>query len=139
MPQKGITFDGCVKLALEDDSVNNIKKGDVLGKYTLPDTWHAVTEPTVIDKTDNSDSTYVIMGITQIIDRNPFSFDKVTIDQFEKRQSKLIVLDGNDLNNTIPVYAINLPHPLPYGAHSLYVEWDKLQKDSNCTWEGSQM
>jgi hypothetical protein len=132
MPQEGITFDGCVKLALEDDLVNNIKKGDVLGKYTLPDTWHAVTEPTVIDKTDsNGNSTYVIMGITQIIDRTPLSIDKVTIDQFEQRQSKLIIVDGDDLNNPIPVYAINLPRPLPYGLHSLYVEWDKLQPNNN--------
>jgi Retinal pigment epithelial membrane protein len=125
MPQEGIMFDGCVKLALEDDTKKGVKKGDLLGKYTLPDTWHAVTEPTVIDKTDGSGE-YVIMGVTQIIDHSP-TCTEVKEDHFFRR-SRLIVLDGDQLDGK-PVYSLNLPRPLPYGLHSLYLEWDKLKKD----------
>ena len=35
-PKTGVLLDGVVRLALEDDTTNGVKAGDILGRFDLP-------------------------------------------------------------------------------------------------------
>jgi Retinal pigment epithelial membrane protein len=114
--------DGCVKLALSDDATKGVRKGDIIGKFELPKSWYGVTEATVVDKV-NGRGQYVIIGATQILDTTPCAL-YIAEEQFV-RKSKLFILDGEKMEK--PVYSLDLPYVLPYGLHSLYLDWDQLQ------------
>jgi hypothetical protein len=116
-------FDGVIKYALIDDESKGIKKGDVIGQYKLPESWYCVTEPTVVRKTTGNGH-YVLLGATKVIDQSPTSGSQLNKEDFI-RQSRLLVLDGDQLDKA--VFSLDLPSVVPYGLHSLFIEWDKLQ------------
>ena len=82
--------DGVVKFALRDDTTKGVTKGDVIGRYQLPDSWHCVTEPIVVRKTTGTGN-YIILGTTKVVDLTP---DATTINEDDFiRKSKVIILD----------------------------------------------
>jgi carotenoid cleavage dioxygenase len=112
-PREGIKLDGIVKFSLRDDG--DVKKGDVVGQFTLPDSWYAVSEPTVVPKTDGSGA-YVLLIATQV--RREEINDSL--------HSQVLVLDGDRLDYG-PLYALNLPYNVPYGLHSAFIDWNKMK------------
>ena len=93
-PAEGILLDGIVKFALKDNDVTGNKKGDVVGRFTLPENWYSVSEPTVVKKRDDK-GTYVVMIATQV--PKGVSFQQVATGAARLR-SQVLVLDGDDLN-----------------------------------------
>lgn len=118
---------GVVKLALQNDELRRIRKGDVLSKYTLPQNWHSVSEPTVVRKINGGTGTYVIFVATRVIDKSPSS--PVTAEAMREAdfsmKSKVIVLDGDRLDEV--VFAWDLPYRVPYGLHSMFLDWEKMK------------
>ena len=106
-PQVGITLDGVAKFALSDS-----EKGRVVSRYTLPDGWYGVSEPTVVPKKD-SDGCYISIIATQVPSSNSVM-----------KTSRVFLLDGDDLSR--PVWEADVPVPMPYGLHSSYVAWENL-------------
>ena len=122
-PAEGILLDGIVKFALKDNDVTGTKKGDVVGRFTLPDTWYSVSEPTVVKKRDDETGTYVLMIATQVPEG--ISFQQVATGAARLR-SQVLVLDGDDLNCG-PVCTLDLPFHVPYGLHSAFLKWEKMK------------
>ena len=113
-PEEGILIDGVVKLALTGPQA-----GAAVDKYTLPETFYAVSEPTVVPKT-SGDGVYVLLIATQVPE-NDMPFQDAAVSS----KSRLLVLDGADLKAG-PVTCIELPQRVPYGLHSLFVEWKDM-------------
>ncbi|GKY90763.1 hypothetical protein MPSEU_000049200 [Mayamaea pseudoterrestris] len=107
-PKVGITLDGVVKLSLSGDD-----NGRVLSRYTLPQRWYGVSEPTVVPKKD-SEGCYVFVVATQVPLEAPTNMET----------SRVILLDGDDLSRV--VWEAELPFTVPYGLHSSYIPWDEL-------------
>lgn len=126
-PQEGIIFDGIIKLALQNDKLRGIRKGDVIGRYVLPKNWYCVSEPTVVPKTSGT-GTYILIVATWIVDKSPAS-TTVTMDAIEEgfssMKSRLIVLDGDKVDKV--VFALDLPYHVPCGLHSMFLDWDKMK------------
>jgi Retinal pigment epithelial membrane protein len=119
-------FDGVVKLALEDNDKKDIRKGDVVGKFVLPQNWHCVSEPTIVRKTNGVDGNYVLLIATQVTDHVPSSTSTVEIvDSDFSMKSKVVVLDGDNLDKV--VFALDLPYKIPYGLHSMFLDWDNMK------------
>jgi Retinal pigment epithelial membrane protein len=119
-------FDGVVKLALENDYANDVRKGDVVGKFVLPQNWHCVSEPTIVRKINGVDGVYVLLIATQVIDHVPSSPSTLEIvDSDFTMKSKVVVLDGNKLEKV--VFALDLPYKIPYGLHSMFLDWDNMK------------
>ena len=117
-PQQGILLDGIKKLTLTDNE--NAQKGDVVGQYILPEDWYSVSEPTVVPKTNKSGE-YVLLLATYV----PNGTSWQSRDDLKALKSQILLLDGDRLEMGT-VWAANLPYHIPYGLHSLFVEWDML-------------
>lgn len=124
-PKEGMAPGGIAKFALKDDKSKGIVKGDVVGLYKSPDRWFPVSEPTVVPKQgdDCEKGEYVLMIATHVPEGT--SWTDVAKDN-EACQSKVFVLDGDDLSAG-PIFSSVLPDRVPYGLHSAFVEWDKLE------------
>lgn len=128
-PEEGILLAGVVKFALEDNEASGVTKGDVLGTFSLPDTWYAVSEPTVVAKQRGSDEerggVYILLIATQVTDEALSQYSWERHEDLALR-SQMLIFDGNDLDAG-PVYALDLPYHVPYGLHSSFLEWDKMK------------
>lgn len=120
-PQSGVTLDGVVEFALEDDG--NLVAGDVANRYDLPAGWHFVSEPTTVDKT-SGDGHYLLVIATYVppVDENYLSVAK----DGQSMKSQLLILDGECISNG-PVTIVDLPKHVNYGLHSEFVDWDILE------------
>ena len=119
-PGQGILLDGISKLALADN--DDFKKGDVVGRYVLPDDWYSVSEPTLVPKKGKDNGEYVLMIATKA----PKGTSWQNKEDLAALKSQVLVLDGGRLADG-PVWSADLPHHVPYGLHSCFVEWDKMQ------------
>jgi carotenoid cleavage dioxygenase-like enzyme len=119
-PGEGILIDGVVKFALQSSETQ--KKGDVLGKFTLPADWYAVSEPTVIPK-KGKDGVYILMMATNVPTEATNRINIAT--KPNVLRSQLLVLDGDSLSSG-PVYATETPFHVPYGLHSSFLDWEKM-------------
>ena len=121
-PKEGVVFDGVVKLAATD--MDGHQKGDVIGRFSLPGRWYAVSESTVIPKENEQGGEYVAVIATNIP-------ESVTWQDVEKdpsmAESQVIILDGADLESG-PIYTATLPYMVPYGLHSGYFGWESILK-----------
>jgi carotenoid cleavage dioxygenase-like enzyme len=125
-PSEGILLESVVKFALQNDDLNNVVKGDVMGEYTLPPGWYGVTEPTVVPKTNRHGVYVTVVGTrapSKDADRVPLWDD---IARKNVMKSRIFVLDGDQLDDG-PVWEIDLPFHMPYGLHSSFVEWKVLK------------
>lgn len=118
-PAQGILLDGVSKLALRDQ--DGVKKGDVAGRFVLPDDWYSVSEPTLVAKKGKEGGEYVLMIATHA----PKGTSWKSKADMAKLKSQVLLLDGDRLEDG-PVWTADLPHHVPYGLHSSFVEWDKL-------------
>jgi carotenoid cleavage dioxygenase-like enzyme len=105
-PVIGSALAGVTKLSLLDGS-----NGDVVDAYAFPEDWMAVSEPTVIPKTDGAGE-YIVMVATNAPESGNL-------------QSKVVILDGDALSKG-PVWTGHLPQHMHYGLHSLYVNWESM-------------
>ena len=121
-PQEGIVLDSIVKQSLVDVPEKGIKKGDVTGRFTAPDGYYVVTEPSLVPKEGDSSGVYMVVVATQVPEPVP-SWDDIAEKNVLK--SRVFVLDGEDMNAG-PVWEFDLPYHVGYGLHSAFVEWDKL-------------
>lgn len=118
-PGQGILLDGVSKLALVDQ--NGMKKGDVVGRYVLPEDWYAVSEPTLVPKKGKASGEYVLMIATNAAKGTSWQSEQ----DMAALKSQVLLLDGDRLEAG-PVWSCDLPHHVPYGLHSCFVEWDTL-------------
>ena len=119
-PSQGILLDGISKLALSDQ--NGVKKGDVIGRYVLPEDWYSVSEPTLVPKRGRSSGEYVLMIATN----TPKGTSWESKEDLAKLKSQVLLLDGDRLEDG-PVWSADLPHHVPYGLHSCFLEWNTLR------------
>lgn len=125
-PVEGLLFDGIVKFALKDDTATGTRKGDVVGRFTLPENWYSVSEPTVVPKQkgpEKLNGSYVLMIATHVMKE---TISQPIDDKEIPFQSHVLVLDGDNIDAG-PVCAIELPYPVTYGLHSSFLEWDKMR------------
>jgi carotenoid cleavage dioxygenase len=119
-PGEGILIDGVVQLALQSSETQ--EKGDVLGKFTLPADWYAVSEPTVVPK-KGKDGVYILLMATNVPAN---ATDRTNIaTKPDVLRSQLLVLDGESLSSG-PLYATETPFHVPYGLHSAFLDWEKM-------------
>ena len=118
MPRIGLLLNGITKLSLRDDDATT--KGSVLGKYTLPDRFFGVSEPTVVPKTSDQGGEYIVLVATYIPE-GEHSWKDIPN---ERLFSRVIILDGDTMEE---VWSRDLPHHVNYGLHSEYVPWEMLK------------
>lgn len=119
-PGQGILLDGISKLALTDK--DEMKKGDVVGRYVLPEDWYSVSEPTLVPKKGKKSGEYVLMVATNV----PKGTSWQSKEDLTALKSQVLVLDGDRLEDG-PMWSADLPYHVPYGLHSCFVEWDKMK------------
>jgi len=124
-PNEGILLDCVVKFALDDDEKQNIKKGDVIGRFVLPKGWYAVTEPTIAPKEDGSVYVMVVGTKVPLMENNVVpSIECIANDNVVL--SRVFVLDGDNLNDG-SVWEFDLPYHVPYGLHSAFLDWKHMK------------
>ena len=123
-PGEGLLLNRVVKFALTDNQVTGRKKGDVIGRFTLPKDWYGVTEPTIVPKEgDGKGSVYMIVTATKVPDIVP---SENCIANKNVLDSRVFVVDGDNLDSGA-VWEFDLPYHLPYGLHSAFLDWDKMK------------
>ena len=124
-PNDGVLFDTLVKLSLQDDTANDVFKGDLLGKHTLEPGWSLVSEPTIVAKT--SGNGHYVMVVATFVPKSTSggSYQQVALDG-KSMKSQLLIFDGSDITSG-PEVRVNTPHHVNYGLHSLFVPWDKMR------------
>ena len=127
-PNDGVLFDTLMKFSLQDDTSNEIHKGDVLGQYTVESGWSLVSEPTTVAKTSGNGH-YIMVVATFVPSQdggaNDISYEQVALDG-KSMKSQLLILDGDDISAG-PVARVNTPYHINYGLHSLFVPWQKMR------------
>jgi len=123
-PNEGVSFGGILKLAAVETS--DFKKGDVIGQFMLPDRWFAVSEPTVLSKVGKEgEGEYVLIIATNVPEG--ITWKDVAADyDGAPLQSKVFLLDGDDMNKG-PIYSASLPFHVNYGLHSEFIDWEHLK------------
>lgn len=125
-PVIGLTLDSVVKFNLVNDTESSTK-GDVLGKFVLPDRWFAVSEPTVVAKTDGTGGEYVLIIATVVPEGSDWKqVEALKPENADELTSHVLVLDGDKLDDG-PVWMREMPHRIPYGLHSLFVPWELMK------------
>lgn len=123
-PNTGVSFDAVVKFAAME--TNGYQKGDVMGRFQLPERWCAVSEPTVVPKVgQKGEGEYVLLIATHVpagVTRRDVSrdFDGCSL------SSKMFIIDGDDLDAG-PVYSATLPCHVNFGLHSGFIDWEHMQ------------
>ena len=122
-PSEGLTFNTVVKMAAIDNEEYN--KGDVIGRFQLPERWFAVSEPTVVAKKGKDDGEYVLLIATHVPEGVNW---KDVAKDFDKSSmtSKVFIVDGENMNAG-PVYSATLPFHVPYGLHSEFIDWEQMK------------
>lgn len=118
-PAQGILLDGVSKLALRDQE--DVKKGDAIGRYVLPEDWYSVSEPTLVPKKGTTSGEYVLMIATNA----PKGTSWQSKEDIAKLKSQVLLLDGDRLEDG-PVWSAELPYHVPYGLHSCFVDWETM-------------
>eukprot|EP00797_Seminavis_robusta_P017085 Sro254_g100160.2 (306) ;mRNA; r:31987-32904 len=121
-PQEGVIFGAIAKLAAVDSDKFN--KGDVVGKFAMPEGFAVMTEPTVVPKVDQ-DGEYILI-IANYVPKGVNWKDVANDYDAAPIQSKVMMLDGDDLDAG-PVYSATLPYHVPYGLHSGFIDWKNLK------------
>uniref|UniRef100_A0A7S1B8L9 Carotenoid oxygenase n=1 Tax=Corethron hystrix TaxID=216773 RepID=A0A7S1B8L9_9STRA len=128
-PQAAILLDSVIKLAVLNGEDGTETAGDVAGRFDLPDGWHFVSEPTLLEKTSGA-GTYVLALATYVPttsdDGEKAEHIRVATDG-SSMKSRCYVLDGVGLGDD-PVCVIDLPKSrhVNYGLHSLYLPWKHM-------------
>ena len=121
-PTTGVTFDSVVKFAAK--AQNGSQKGEVIGRFQLDERWFAVSEPTVVPK-ENKEGEYILLIATRFPPGMKWrdvarDYDGASL------VSKVFILDGDNFDDG-PVYSATLPHHVPYGLHSGFIDWEHMK------------
>ena len=126
-PSEGLTFNSLVKFASIDGE--DYDKGDVIGRFQLPERWFAVAEPTVVPKkgneNNNEEGEYILWIATHVPEGVKWQ-DVANDYDGSSMQSKVFILDGDNVDAG-PVYSATLPFHVPYGLHSGFIDWKHMK------------
>lgn len=116
-PFEGILIDGVVKMDLHD--------GRVASKWTAPDGFHLVSEPSFVPRLKSEpvegDEGYILAFVCAAAGSAAASGE--VQEAADGRAARLYVLDATTMEE---VAVLSLPGAVPYGLHSCWLPYDEL-------------